>query len=58
MTTVDRPVQNPYLVGNFAPVTDERDASDFTAPPAATVHLPRRVPVGFHGSWIPGVSLG
>ncbi|MGW2631186.1 carotenoid oxygenase family protein [Streptomyces chattanoogensis] len=29
------------------------DADDLTAPPAATIHLPRRVPVGFHGNWLP-----
>ena len=29
------------------------DAADVTAGPIATVHLPRRVPIGFHGSWIP-----
>ena len=28
------------------------DAQDFTAPPLATVHLPVRVPFGFHGNWI------
>ncbi len=28
------------------------DASDMSAAPAAVVHMPRRVPHGFHGSWI------
>ena len=29
------------------------DARDFAAPPVATIHLPARVPFGFHGSWLP-----
>ena len=27
-------------------------AQDFAAPPVATIHLPQRVPFGFHGNWI------
>ncbi|MDZ4828349.1 MAG: carotenoid oxygenase family protein, partial [Actinomycetota bacterium] len=29
------------------------DATDMAADPVAEVQLPRRIPTGFHGSWIP-----
>jgi len=28
-------------------------AQDFTSEPVARIHLPARIPLGFHGSWIP-----
>jgi carotenoid cleavage dioxygenase-like enzyme len=33
------------------------DATDPSAEPVARVHLPRRVPYGFHGSWISDAEL-
>lgn len=41
--------------------TDKSDvviihAQDFSAPPVATIHLPQRVPFGFHGNWAPDES--
>ena len=34
------------------------DATDPGGEPVARVHLPRRVPYGFHGSWISDAELG
>ena len=29
------------------------DAQDFAGDAIATIHLPARVPYGFHGNWVP-----
>lgn len=34
------------------------DARDITAGPVCEVRIPRRVPFGFHGNWMPGLELG
>jgi 8'-apo-carotenoid 13,14-cleaving dioxygenase len=32
-------------------------AQDLAAGPVATIHIPHRVPIGFHGNWIPDSEL-
>ncbi len=34
------------------------DAKDFAAPPVARIKIGRRIPFGFHGSWVPAELLG
>jgi carotenoid cleavage dioxygenase-like enzyme len=47
-----------YLTYVYDAATDSSDlviidASDFAAEPVARIRMPRRVPHGFHGNWIP-----
>jgi carotenoid cleavage dioxygenase-like enzyme len=47
-----------YLTYVYDPSTENSDlviidASDFEGDPIARIRLPRRVPHGFHGNWIP-----
>ncbi|MET9485346.1 carotenoid oxygenase family protein [Nocardia sp. NPDC006630] len=54
----EKPGGSGYLMTYvYDAVTDRSDlvildATDLSAPPVAGVHLPRRVPYGFHGSWL------
>lgn len=49
----------PFLEGAFEPVTEELTAFDLPVTGRiprelnGRIHLPGRVPLGFHGSWIP-----
>ena len=47
-----------HLTYVYDPATDSSDlviidASDFEGEPVARIRMPRRVPHGFHGNWIP-----
>ncbi len=43
-----------YVIDTQADTTDLviLDASDMAAPPIASVHIPHRIPPGFHGNWL------
>ena len=49
------------LVVNAASQTTDfviLDAQQFSGSPQAVVHLPHRVPAGFHGNWVPSAPAG
>ncbi|WP_329407499.1 carotenoid oxygenase family protein [Nocardia vinacea] len=54
----DRPGGDGYLMTYVYNADTDRsdlvivDASELAAPPVATIHLPARVPNGFHGNWL------
>lgn len=43
-----------YVIDAVAETTDLviLDASDMSLPPVASVHIPHRIPPGFHGNWL------
>ena len=47
-----------WLIGLVVDMTNETselvilNADDFTGAPQAVIHLPHRIPPGFHGNWI------
>ena len=47
-----------YVIDTAAQTTDLviLDAANITAPPVASVHIPHRVPPGFHGNWMPDLG--
>jgi carotenoid cleavage dioxygenase-like enzyme len=55
----DAPGGDGWLMAFVYDATTDRsdliilDAADLTAAPVASIHLPRRVPAGFHGNWLP-----
>jgi carotenoid cleavage dioxygenase len=32
------------------------DAANVAGPPVASVHIPHRIPPGFHGNWLPDAA--
>lgn len=56
--SADAPEGEGWLMGLVIDVAADTtdlvilDAADITAPAVATVHLPHRIPPGFHGNWI------
>ncbi|MFC4290815.1 carotenoid oxygenase family protein [Sphingorhabdus arenilitoris] len=56
----DAPEGDGWLMGFVINMTDDTtdyvilDAMDFEGAPVASVHIPHRVPPGFHGNWVAG----
>jgi carotenoid cleavage dioxygenase len=50
-----------WLIGYVIDTTSETtdlviiDARNFEGPPVASIHIPHRIPPGFHGNWVPSV---
>jgi 8'-apo-carotenoid 13,14-cleaving dioxygenase len=58
----DAPEGDGWLMGYVIDAGEETtdlvilDASDLSKPPVASVHIPHRIPPGFHGNWLPDLG--
>ena len=58
----DAPEGEGWMIGYVIDAAKETtdlvilDASDIAKPPVASVHIPHRVPPGFHGNWLPDLG--
>ncbi len=56
--TADAPEGDGWLMGYVVNMNDETtdlvilDAANFTGAPQAVIHIPHRIPPGFHGNWV------
>jgi 8'-apo-carotenoid 13,14-cleaving dioxygenase len=57
--SADAPEGDGWVMGYVIDATNETtdlvilDASNIAAPPVASIHIPHRIPPGFHGNWLP-----
>ena len=55
----DAPEGDGWVMGYVIDAANETtdlvilDASDMNLPPVAAIHIPHRIPPGFHGNWLP-----
>ncbi|MCZ8171757.1 MAG: carotenoid oxygenase family protein [Brevundimonas sp.] len=60
--SADAPEGDGWMVGYvICAVTDTTDlvildAANVAAPPVAAIHIPHRIPPGFHGNWLPDTN--
>jgi carotenoid cleavage dioxygenase len=60
--SADAPEGDGWVMGYVIDVANETtdlvilDAANIAAPPIASVHVPHRVPPGFHGNWLPDAT--
>ena len=58
----DAPEGDGWVMGYVIDAANETtdlvilDAADLARPPVASVHIPHRVPPGFHGNWLPDLG--